>query len=52
MDFGYCQLHEAAPELLEACETALEFIRPISSFIGKESVTEKKIKTAIQKAKA
>ena len=38
-------------EMLAALEDALEFIKPFSSFIGQEGVTEKKIKAAIAKAK-
>ena len=36
--------------LVDACTVALEFIHPFSSFMGKESRTEKKIKAALAKA--
>ena len=43
-------LKQQNAELLEALKDALKFIHPLSSFMGKEGTTEKKIKAAIDKA--
>ena len=43
----YDDLVDVNATLVEALEDALKFIHPLSSFMGKESVTEKKVKAAL-----
>ena len=53
-DLGWSGAEEAwnmrrpTVKLLEACKAGLKFIATFSSFMGKESVTEKKMKAAIR----
>jgi len=49
LDDDIILLEQQNADMLEALKDALKFIHPLSSFMGKEGTTEKKIKAAIAK---